>query len=395
MDESNHTLEEKNPGSGTGSGPNAVEVAKEKTRHYARTLWQILARHASIDRLDTETAVAAETPAQYEFGSKGWLNLLALLPYLLAVMFLASFFWDFDGMAVRPFGMQLQLEGLLKILSISGLIGFLTNWIAITMLFKPSRKRPILGYGLIPAQKDRIAWRLAQAVSEDLINPDIIKQKIHESQIISRYREEATEYIKGIIDDPAFREELKAWVVAYVTEMVADQEIRSAIAERILRQIEDALEDKSIEKVALKAYSFIRGQEMQRIVEEALSRLPSSVESGLDKLDDLLDRLPDTIDRHSESIENIVTSLLYKLVNQLDVHTLVEENLRRYDEQRLSNIIRGATNEQLRYIQYLGALLGTIGGFVIWEPLISIGLLGLIAVLVLSIDHILFKWSNN
>lgn len=383
---SNQTIKE------TGSDDNnALQVAREKTKQYARSLWRIVSTHAAIDRLDQETPMVHEPPSRFTYRNKGWLNLLAVVPYLLLLLFVTSFFWDFNGHVFRSFGMELQMEGLLKILSISGLIGFLTNWIAITMLFKPSQKRPILGYGLIPAQKERIAWRLAQAVSEDLINPDIIKKKLHESQVIARYREESTRYIKGIIDDPSFREELKEWVVQYVDEMIADQEIRAAIAEKILLQIEDALEDKSIEKVALKAYSFIRGQEMQEIIEESLIRLPSSVESGLDKLDDLLDRLPGTIEKHSDAIENIVTSLLYKLINQLDVHALVEDNLKQYDEQKLSNIIRGATNEQLRYIQYLGAVLGTVGGFIIWEPLISIVVLGILAALILLTDQLLFR----
>jgi uncharacterized membrane protein YheB (UPF0754 family) len=279
--------------------------------------------------------------------------------------------------------------------SVSGLIGFFTNWLAITMLFKPAEKRPILGHGLIPAQKDRIAYRLAQAVSDDLINPEIIKQKISESNVISRYREQSTKYIKSIIDDPEFRTDLKQWVISYLDEMIADPEIRGALAERILLQIEDAIHDKSFEKVALKAYSFVKGQEMQHIIEEALIQIPTSVEDGLNKMDELLDQLPQKIDEHSEAIENIVTSLLYKLINQLDVHKLVEENLRSYDEQHIANIIRTATNEQLRYIQYLGAVLGFIGGFIIWEPLLSVIVLAVLFGALLVLDQLLYQHSTT
>jgi len=376
------------------SDSGALQVARDTTRRFARTLWQIIARHAAVEKLEEEFTEEREAPSRFEFKSGVWLTLLAAVPYLLVAMFAVSFFWDFEGIGVELYGMDLQFRGLLKILSISGLIGFMTNWLAITMLFKPSRKRPILGYGLIPAQKDRIAWRLSETVAEDLINPEIIKKKIHESKVISRYREQATRYVKGIIDDPAFREDLKDWVVEYVDEMIADPELRAAIAEKILLQIEEALENKAIEKVALKAYSFIRGQEMQEIIEESLTQLPASVESGLDRLDDMLDRLPSTIDKHSDAIENVVTTLLYKLINQLDVKTLVEDNLKQYDEQKLSDIIRNATNEQLRYIQYLGAVLGTVGGFVIWEPLLSIVTLGILTGLLLLADQLLYSLSR-
>lgn len=377
-------LTEKEPGG-------ALETAKQKTREHARSLWQLVARHSRIEDLAKPSTAPRVQPERKSLYSSTLVSVLSAVPYLLTAIFCVSFFWDFDNLSVEFWGLHLQFEGILKILSVSGLIGFFTNWLAITMLFKPAKKRPILGHGLIPAQKNRIAYRLAQAVSDDLINPEIIKQKISESNIIGRYREQSTKYIKSIIDDPSFREELKQWVVQYLDEMIADPEIRGALAERILLQIEEAIHDKSFEKMALKAYSFVKGQEMQHIIEEALVQIPTTVENGLDKMDDLLDQLPQKIDENSDAIENIVTTLLYKLINQLDVHTLVEENLRSYDEQHISNIIRSATNEQLRYIQYLGAVLGLIGGFVIWEPLLSVIVLASIAVILLLLDQLLYE----
>lgn len=367
----------------------ALDIAKQKTREYAGELWDIVSRHSRLKKFDESGRTEKPTLSRYEFHSKGVLKALSFAPYVLCVLFILSFFWDFNGLAGSLFGYPLQFQGLLKILSVGGLIGYLTNWLAITMLFKPAQKRPILGHGLVPAQKDRIAYRLAQAVSEDLINPEIIKRKISESGVIGRYRELATQYVQSIIDDPEFREELKTWVVNYVDDMIANPGIRAAIAEKIILEIDNALEGKSIERVAIRAYSYVRGQEMQEIVEEALGKLPGSVENGLDKLDILLNQLPEKLDENSDTIENIVTSLLYRLVNQLDVHTLVEDNLRSYDEQHISDIIKGATNEQLHYIQYLGAVLGLIGGFVIWEPLLSVLILGSSTVIILLLDSFL------
>jgi uncharacterized membrane protein YheB (UPF0754 family) len=375
---------------------NALESARQKTRQHAKYLWEIVARYSKIEAISRASSIRRkrqQAPEKKIYKST-LVQLLSLVPYFLGTVFLVSFFWDFNNFSANFWGLPLQFDGLLKILSVSGLIGFFTNWLAITMLFKPVQKRPILGHGLIPAQKNRIAYRLAQAVSEDLINPDIIKKKISESNIIGRYREQTTEYIKSIIDDSQFRSELKDWVLKYLDEMIADPEIRGALAEKILIQIEEAIHDKSFEKVALKAYTYVKGQEMQHIIEEALVQIPVTVENGLDKMDDLLDQLPQKIDENSDAIEDVVTALLYKLVNQLDVHTLVEENLRSYDEQHISNIIRNATNEQLHYIQYLGGILGVIGGFVIWEPLLSVIVLTSISLIILLVDQLLFTYSS-
>lgn len=372
----------------------AIEVARQKTKRYAKSLWEIIIRHSRVREFSKKAGIRKPDPERFEFRHKGVLRFLSLIPYVLGIMFVFSFVWDFDDMQWTIFGYSLQLQGLLKILSVSGLIGFMTNWLAITMLFKPAKKRPLLGHGLIPAQKDRIAFRLAQAVAEDLINPEIIKRKITESGIIAQYREQSTRYIKSIIDDPAFRSDLKKLVAQYVDEMIADPEVRGAMAEKIMLKIDEYLEDKSFEKVALKAYSYVKGQEIQHVIEEVLSKVPGSVERGLNTLDDMLDRLPSKLEKQSDAIENVVTNLLYKLVNQLDVHTLVEDNLKSYDEQRISDIIQNASNEQLRYIQYLGALLGMIGGFVIWEPLVSLIVLGILTLSIVLLDTLLIKFRS-
>ncbi len=372
-----------------------TNIITQRTKEYGRQLWGIIQKQIDKQSPDSDIQLKRSAPPKEENNHKILLRLLFLFPVFLIFTFIGSFFWDFDGVKTTLFGFLIEFEGLMRILSISGLIGFLTNWLAITMLFRPSKKRPIFGQGLVPKQKNRIAYRLAAAVSEDLINPDIIKQKIHESNAISKYREQATNYIRQVIDDPEFRSELKLLAVEYVDEMVAQPEVRTNIAGSIIQQIEENIEENSFEKVALKAYSFIKGQEMQDLVEDALTRLPGGVEKGLDKLDVFLDTLPDKIEAHSPAIEDVVTSLLYKLINQLDVHALVEDNLREYDEQRLEKLIKNASNDQLRYIQYLGAVLGMLGGFIIWEPIGSLILLMLIISVTLGLDVIIHKMNQN
>ncbi len=370
-------------------------IITENSKKYASKLWGLITTQIERQSEELEVTTNHLPPPKMETNKKWLIKLLFIFPVFLLIGFGISFIWDFTGLSTTLFGFDISFEGLLRILCISGLIGFLTNWLAIKMLFRPTHRRPILGQGLIPAQKERIAFRLAKAVSEDLINPEIIKKKIHESQAIAKYREKATDYIRTIIDDPSFRGDLKGLVVEYVDEMIADPEVRATLAQTVMKQIEGAIEQNSFERVALKAYSFLKGQEMQDLVEEALIKVPIGVEKGLEKLDKFLDDLPDKIDKHSGTIEDVVTSLLYKLINQLDVHALVEDNLRQYDEKRLEILIKNASNDQLQYIQYLGAVLGTLGGFVIWQPIASLIVLSLIILITLGLDSLLIKLKTT
>src|SRR5690625_8008172 len=105
--------------------------------------------------------------------------------------------------------------------SVAGLIGFLTILLAITMLFHPRRKHPGFGQGLIPPQRERVIFRLATAISEELINEQIIKAKIDESQVIPRHREISLNGTRGALEDGEFRRELKYLTAAYLHDLLS------------------------------------------------------------------------------------------------------------------------------------------------------------------------------
>lgn len=367
----------------------SVPADSSKKENHFKKLGQILSKYLEFDS-DTKPKDLQVQPAP-TIAKLPILQFLKPIPWILCALFVFSFIWDFQGIGTEIFGISLQFEGLIRIISVSGMIGYLTNWIAITMLFKPVKKRPLLGQGLVPAHKDRIAYRLAVAVSEDLINPELIKQKIRESKAISRYRLQAIEHIEQITEREDFREDLKAWLLDYVDSMVQNPEFRKKISNHILNEIEDALEHRAFEKAALKTYSFLSGQTLPEFIENLLERLPVTAERNIGYIEEYLDEFPEKIHRNSDEIDEVITLLLYKLINQLNVKNLVEENLKKYDEQRLETMIRNATNEQLKTIQYLGAVLGTIGGFVIWEPILSLVGLSVIFGLIYLIDWRMYQ----
>ncbi|MEX0905136.1 MAG: DUF445 family protein [Balneolaceae bacterium] len=363
-----------------------LEQAERKS-HFTE-LGRLLAKHLGLFQ-QKEEGVSSRPVSPPKPSSLKVLLFLKPIPWILTVFFLFSFFWDFNGVTTNAFGLVLSFEGLIRIISVSGLIGFLTNWIAITMLFRPLNKRPLLGQGLIPAHKNRIAARLAFAVSDDLINADLIKRKIGESEAISRYRELVVDHLTSAISRKQFKEDLKKWILQYITEVMQNSEFKSSVANHAANEIEKALEDKFLEKTALKTYSYFRGQKMNHVIEDVLTQLPVSAEQNMHIVDEFLDELPGQISSHAPRVDELATTILYRLINLLDVQTLVEENLREYDEKKLENMIRNATNEQLKTIQYLGAVLGTIGGFVIWQPLLSLGLLVTLFGIIYFLDHVL------
>ena len=354
------------------------------------SLQALIARYVREHLPSRERPRTREEPPRTVGTHAKLIPILQLVPWLLGTLFVTSFVWDFPGMTLMAFGTTLPLEGLLRILSVSGLIGFLTNWLAITMLFQPRTPRPLIGQGLVPAQRERIAFRLAEAVSDELISERIIKQKIHESGLIAEYRTLTVSVVRSMVDDPTFRAELKAVVTNFVDDLLASEEVRQRIVDFTEEQIE-AYAGQGLAGVALRAYRFVNEEEFQARLHKAVRRLPDSLDPLLDDLDPILEEIPGQLSEQSEDIEDLLTQLVLSFVENLDVERIVVQNVRAYDEQQLEELLKRTTNEQLNYIKYLGGVLGLVGGFVIWEPLAALTALGTVGGTIFILDETLHR----
>lgn len=351
-----------------GTGVSVAE-AKRVTKARAEDFKSLVAKYIKAHLpISSGSGKVSREPIRMEGKHASLLPLLSIIPWGLLVCFVASFFWDFDGMEASVFGSVYALEGIMRMVSVSGLIGFLTNWVAITMLFNPRKQRPLLGQGLIPAQRERVIYRLATAVSEELINEEIIKQKIEENEIIPKYRELAMSVTRGVLEDPAFRSELKALTADYVETVLTSDAVRIRIVDFVVSKIE-AYVGEGVGGMALKAYRYLNEDDFKARIDKAIHGIPTQLDVVLDEIDTLLDKIPEKIEARAEDIENLATKVVLGFVENLDVYEMVMSNMMAYDEGKLEDLIKNSSNEQLTYIKYLGGALGALGGFVIWQPI--------------------------
>jgi len=334
-------------------------------------------------------ASSIEPPPKRTGGYAQWLPVLRSLPWLLGAAFALSFAWDFPGMTLTVAGYAIELEHLLRYTTVSGLIGFGTNWLAITMLFRPREERPLVGQGLVPSQRERVAFRLAQAVSDELINERIIMEKIRESGLAAQYRDLVVAVAGDVVTDDAVRAELKGLLRQVLRDVLSTPAVQNRIADFTAEQLEQNTD--GLPGVAFRTYRLFGEEDFQQRLRAATRRLPESVGPLLDELDPVLDRLPAQLDRHGDAIEEVLTALLLRIVDTLDVERIVFENVRAYDEQQLEMLLRRTTNEQLNYIKYLGAVLGVVGGLIIWAPAASLAAVTTVGLIVYAVDEALFR----
>lgn len=367
--------------------PEAKEVTKARAHDLRAMVGKYVQRHLPAP---PQKPVLHDEPPRLVGDHAHWLPLLRTVPWVLGLLFVLSFVWDFNGITITLFGTSVLLEGLLLRLSVSGLIGYLTNWLAITMLFNPQERRPIFGQGLIPAQRERVIYRLAKAITEELINEEIIKQKIEESGVIPRYREMALSVTRGVLEDPDFRSDLKGLTSNYVDTVLASEEVRQRMVEFLANKIERQAGE-GLGGMALKAYRFLNEDDFQRRLDKAIQELPQSLDVVLDQMDALLDTIPEKIEARSQDIETWATRVVLGFVEKMDVYGMLISNMKKYDEGQLETMLKRSSNEQLNYIKYVGGILGFLGGFVIWKPLAAIAVFGTLGVLLYALDNLLYN----
>lgn len=163
---------------------------------------------------------------------------------------------------------------ILKMLSIpiiSAFIGWITNVVAIKMLFYPRRPTKILFFtfhGIFPKNKSRIAEKLGNVVQRDLINFNDIKEKLKDSDSLSNVKEEI-----AIKVDEALRDRL----LKMKLNNVVPEQIIMGTHKVIVREIEKNLPnliDTAITKVENKLdIKEIVYNKVQNFSDEKLERL--------------------------------------------------------------------------------------------------------------------------
>ncbi len=355
-----------------------------------RSLLRHLLRHTSAPAPDEPPPA----PPKNDSAHARWLPVLRVVPVLLAIGFAASFAWDFDGIVWQVGSITLPAEGLLRIVCVSGLIGFGTNWLAITMLFQPREKRPIIGQGLVPAQREYVAHRLAQAVSDELINAEILQDTLRRNEWPARLRETTTTVMGDLMDDPAFQAAATRWLRTTLHDVLA----APATQERLRTAVLGALERENIPGMSgwmLRTVRNLRPDLVEEHVEALLAELPQAAPRLAREMVSTAERVPGYLRLHSRSIDAASTLLLSRLIQHVPIDRIILEKVRAYDERQLERLLKRTTNTQLTYIKYLGAVLGMLGGWIIWAPGPALVVLGSLGGSVALLDVLLYRWQQQ
>ena len=283
-----------------------------------------------------------------------------------------------------------------------GVIGYITNDLAIRMLFRP-RKALYIGRfhvpftpGLIPSQKGRIAQSIGGVISRQLLNEETLRQTLLSENTLQTLRKKVRTSLRILSKDerkvgdllrkPAIQrrvnasvDELQAKLTEAVTRKIIEARLGYAVVDSVIgnrmdfvtrnplfaRFLDDntstLIRDKLAEKVndiiaerAPGASAAIIGHYREELVEARLCDLYAKYQ---DREDAIVDAIADLY-------TNMLDGNLDKLLQAINIEQIVVDKINAFDAAQLEAMIFGIMKRELRAIVYLGALLGFLMGFV-------------------------------
>ena len=280
-------------------------------------------------------------------------------------------------------------------------IGYITNDLAIRMLFRP-RKAVYIGKfhvpftpGLIPSQKSRIANSIGGVISSQLLNEETLRQTLLSEGAVNTLREKAKAALHSLSEDerrisdllnqPYLKEkfnlsvdDLQKKLTDTLCEKIIDAKLGYTVVDSISGKLDFITQNKLL--------SMLLDESAQTSIREKLAEKVNEIiaEKALDasaaivsrfrtelveaRLCDLYAKYQDKEDTLIDSVTDLYVSILGnnlgKLLGAINIEKIVVDKINGFDPAQLEAMIFGIMKKELRAIVYLGALLGFIMGFI-------------------------------
>jgi uncharacterized membrane protein YheB (UPF0754 family) len=286
---------------------------------------------------------------------------------------------------------------------VGAVIGYITNDIAIRMLFRPHQAKYIMGVhipftpGIIPKEKARIAGAIGKAVSENLMNREVLEKSLLSDDMLTKIKGAIDEFITTQSgneetieqfarhyltqdDIVAMRQNVSDGIVKMVSSKLTDSNVGEQIAhmatEHVLAKTRNSVAglfgaDKlvagvamPIEKILAKHINEILQTNSQQMIEDLVVK----------QSDDLMNMtMSQLVSDHDEQIAQIksgilnayrviITEHLPRILQDIDISGIIEQRINEMDMDEAEAIILDVMKKELRAIVWLGALLGSIMG---------------------------------
>ena len=287
--------------------------------------------------------------------------------------------------------------------AVGAVIGYITNDIAIRMLFRPHQAKYIMGFhvpftpGIIPKEKARIAGAIGKAVSENLMNREVLEKSLLSDDMLKKISNAIDEFVTtqsgndetieqfalhylSSDDINAMRSDVTGGIVKLVTAKLQNSDLGSSIAhmatEHVMEKTRNSLAGRlgaemfiqplaqPIEKILAKHINEILQNNSQQMIQDLVNKEASEL-MGM-TMSQLTTGRDEQVEQIKRGVLNayrtIIIEHLPRILQDIDISTIIEQRINEMDMNEAEAIIMDVMKKELRAIVWLGALLGSIMG---------------------------------
>ncbi|ELC8457340.1 DUF445 family protein [Clostridium perfringens] len=265
---------------------------------------------------------------------------------------------------------------------IGAVIGYITNWLAIKMLFRPREAKYIFGMklpftpGLIPKEKSRIANKVGETVGTHLLNSDSLSKALKDDKIKAKFNEVAKEKINQIINSNSTLENslkntlgenyyaLKGNMINNITKTILESIKEEEFKNKLKFYIVDSIKER-LNKEPEKIIDFINSNKFREVIINTLEE-----EKTRDIIGKALLKEVKALGKEDLTIEEVIPENIKPYIeeyvkSQKDTLVDIIKNLLRDDE--VSHKIKSAINDNIPSIVSM-----FLSGDVIYGKLVSL-----------------------
>lgn len=308
---------------------------------------------------------------------------------------------------------------------LGGVIGYITNDIAIRMLFRPHIAKYVFGIhipftpGIIPKEKKRIAEAIGGVISENLMNKEVLEKYLLSEDMVEKIRGAVEEFIatqqkneetvSQFLEHYLSKEEIDSIsqninqsITKQTYEKLADSSVGDKVAHIALNQVAQKLTIDGAQEllaglggvlgriggmaaglfggnIVAKFLGMLREPAEQFLADNINTMLRNNGEEIVSNMiggevDTVLSRpICKMLEGHDEQLAQCVNTIesiyrkmisehLPKILASIDISKIVRERINEMDVNETEKLIFKVMNKELKAIVWLGALLGLLMG---------------------------------
>lgn len=282
---------------------------------------------------------------------------------------------------------------------VGAVIGYITNWIAVKMLFRPSKaiyigkfKLPFTP-GIIPKNQIRLAHGISNTISNSLLNEEVLKENLLSEDIKNQINEYIDTFLSSdeteavslndIINQTEYSDKLNTTIsnlIETISNSILTTIKEANLAEALSIQIENAIKEnmqknvltKLIKKPVMNSlsanlepkineYIDVNGKELIKgMVEKELTKYLNT--SNMDVKDFIKQSNIDIKGIIISLYSSIISNKLSSILETINISKVIENEINSFEPKKMEELVLSIINKELNALVNLGAIIGLLLG---------------------------------